>query len=164
VSSLPTTLSAGTTRYGLRRAVADDLPAIVTLLTDDPLGREREATDLEPYRRAFAAVDADPAHLLLAVTDEPDGAGTVVGTLQLTVLPGLSRGGATRLQVEAVRVGAGHRGSGLGTAVLAWAVAEGRRRGCALVQLTTDTSRPGALRFYERLGFTASHVGLKLAL
>jgi hypothetical protein len=96
VSSLPTTLGAGTTRFGLRRAVADDLPAIVTLLTDDPLGQERESTDLEPYRRAFAAVDADPAHLLLAVSDQPDGAGTVVGTPQLTVLPGLSRGGAKR--------------------------------------------------------------------
>ncbi|MGY1633070.1 GNAT family N-acetyltransferase [Geodermatophilus sp. SYSU D01186] len=162
MSTLPTTLRAGDTRFGLRRAVAEDLPAIVTLLTDDPLGRHREGADLEPYRRAFAAVDADPAHLLLVVTQEP--ACAVVGTLQLTVLPGLSRGGATRLQVEGVRVRADHRGSGLGTAVLEWALAEGRRRGCALVQLTTDTSRPDALRFYERLGFAASHVGLKRAL
>ncbi|MGY1823838.1 GNAT family N-acetyltransferase [Geodermatophilus sp. SYSU D00079] len=107
-------------------------------------------------------MDADPAHLLLVVTDHPDDA--VVGTLQLTVLPGLSRGGAPRLQVEAVRVRADHRGSGLGTAMAEWAVAEGRQRGCALVQLTTDTRRPDALRFYERLGFVASHVGLKLPL
>ncbi len=112
------------------------------------------------YRRAFAAVDADPAQLLLAVTHGPD----VVGTAQLTEIPGLSRGGTTRLQVEAVRVRADLRGQGVGAGLFTWAVDEARRRGCGLVQLTTDTRRPGAHRFYERLGFTASHVGFKLQL
>ena len=112
------------------------------------------------YHRAFAVVDADPAQLLLAVTHGLD----VVGTAQLTEIPGLSRGRTTRLQVEAVRVRADLRGQGVGAALFGWAVDEARRRGCALVQLTTDTRRPGAHRFYERLGFTASHVGFKLQL
>ena len=90
-----------------------------------------------------------------------DGA-DVVATLQLSVLPGLSRQGALRGQVEAVRVAAGHRGRGLGAAMLRWAIEEARRRGCALVQLTTDKSRDDAHRFYERLGFVASHQGMKL--
>ena len=144
----------------LRRARPDDLPALLALLADDPLGRGREVADLAPYRTAFAAIDADPAHLL--VVAEHDG--EVVGTLQLTVLPGLARGGALRAQVEAVRVHAEHRGSGLGAALLGWTVDEARRRGCSLVQLTTDRARTDAHRFYERLGFTASHVGYKLAL
>ena len=160
MTSLPTTLTVGDTTVGLRRATADDVPTLVALLTDDPLGRDRESPDLASYRRAFAAVDADPAQLLLAVTHGPD----VVGTAQLTEIPGLSRGGTTRLQVEAVRVRADLRGQGVGAALFTWAVDEARRRGCALVQLTTDTRRPGAHRFYERLGFTASHVGFKLQL
>lgn len=151
------TLDGGVT---LRLARPDDLPALLALLADDPLGRGREVADLAPYRTAFAAIDADPAHLL--VVAEHDGA--VVGTLQLTVLPGLARGGALRAQVEAVRVHAERRSSGLGAAMLGWSVDEARRRGCALVQLTTDKARTDAHRFYERLGFTASHVGYKLAL
>ncbi|SET99549.1 GNAT family N-acetyltransferase [Geodermatophilus poikilotrophus] len=160
MNPLPTTLTAGGTTVGLRRATADDVPALVALLADDPLGRDREGPDLAPYRRAFAAVDADPAQLLLAATHGPD----VVGTAQLTEIPGLSRGGTTRLQVEAVRVRADLRGQGVGAALFRWAVDEARRRGCGLVQLTTDTRRPEAHRFYERLGFTASHVGFKLQL
>ena len=108
MTPLPTTLHTGRTTVGLRRATADDVPALVALLTDDPLGRDRETPDLAPYERAFAAVDADPAQLLLAVTDGPD----VVGTVQLTEIPGLSRGGTTRLQVEAVRVRSDLRGGG----------------------------------------------------
>jgi GNAT superfamily N-acetyltransferase len=160
VTPLPATLATGGTTVGLRRATADDVPALVALLTDDPLGRDRESPDLAPYRRAFAAVDADPAQLLLALTQGPE----VVGTAQLTEIPGLSRGGTTRLQVEAVRVRADLRGQGVGAALFTWAVEEARRRGCGLVQLTTDTRRPEAHRFYERLGFTASHVGFKLQL
>lgn len=146
----------------VRAATADDVPALVALLADDPLGagRERPEEGLAPYLRAFAAVTADPAHLLVVAAEGDD----VVGTLQLSVLPGLSRGGASRGQIEAVRVRADRRGTGLGEALLRWAVAEARRSGCALVQLTTDRSRSGAQRFYERLGFTASHVGYKLAL
>lgn len=146
----------------LRRAVTGDVPALVALLADDPLGAGRETTDgdLAPYRRAFGLVDADPAHVLLVAVEGDD----VVGTLQLTVVPGLARGGALRGQIEAVRVAGVARGRGLGAAMVGWAVAESRRRGCVLVQLTTDKSRTDARRFYERLGFVASHEGMKLAL
>jgi GNAT superfamily N-acetyltransferase len=144
----------------LRRATAGDVPAIVALLTDDPLGAAREGSGLPPYEAAFAAVDADPAHLLVVADD----GGTVVGTLQLSFLPGLSRGGALRAQVEGVRVAAAARGRGLGEAMLRWCADEARRRGAALLQLTTDTRRPGAHRFYERLGYVPSHVGMKLEL
>jgi GNAT superfamily N-acetyltransferase len=146
----------------VRAATAADVPALVALLADDPLGagRERPGEGPAPYLRAFEAIEADPAHLLVVAADGAD----VVGTLQLSVLPGLSRGGALRGQIEAVRVRADRRGAGLGEALLGWAVTEARRRGCVLVQLTTDRSRSGAQRFYERLGFTPSHVGYKLAL
>ncbi|RBY81783.1 GNAT family N-acetyltransferase [Geodermatophilus sp. TF02-6] len=150
----------GSTTVELRRSTADDVPALVALLTDDVLGRDREGADPAPYRRAFAAVDADPAQLLLTVTRGAQ----VVGTMQLTEIPGLSSRGATRLQVEAVRIHRDLRGTGIGTAVFGWVVDEARRRGCALVQLTTDTRRTDAHRFYERLGFVASHVGFKLQL
>ncbi len=144
----------------LRRAAAADLPAIVALLADDPLGATREGADPAPYEAAFAAVDADPAHLLVVADDD----GAAVGTLQLSFLPGLSRGGALRAQVEGVRVAASGRGRGLGEAMLRWCADEARRRGAVLVQLTTDSRRPDAHRFYERLGFVASHVGMKLEL
>ncbi|MGY1729741.1 GNAT family N-acetyltransferase [Geodermatophilus sp. SYSU D01062] len=144
----------------LREATAGDLPAVVALLADDPLGATRESADPVPYERAFAAVAADPAHLLVVAED----AGAVVGTLQLSFVPGLSRGGALRAQVEGVRVAAAARGRGLGEAMLRWCAAESRRRGAALLQLTTDARRPEAHRFYERLGFVPSHVGMKLEL
>ncbi|HEX4221114.1 MAG TPA: GNAT family N-acetyltransferase, partial [Pseudonocardiaceae bacterium] len=103
---------------------------------------------------------SDPnQHLVVA-----DRGGRVVGTLQLTVIPGLSRRGATRTIIEAVRVHADERGAGLGTELIEWAVAESERLGCQLVQLTSDATRVDAHRFYERLGFVASHVGMKLAL
>lgn len=145
----------------LRRAVADDVAPIVRLIADDQLGARREDPgDLTAYLPAFAAIDADPAQLLAVLDD----AGTVVGTMQLTFIPGLSRMGALRCQVEAVRVAASHRGQRLGEQMIRWAVDESVRRGCALVQLTTDKSRADAHRFYERLGFTASHEGFKMAL
>jgi GNAT superfamily N-acetyltransferase len=159
---LPATVTVGGAVVELRRATAADLPALVAMLADDPLGAGREADDgdLTPYRRAFDLVDADPAHVLLVAVDGDD----VVGTLQLSVLPGLARRGASRGQIEAVRVAAAARGRGLGAAMIGWAVEESRRRGCGLVQLTTDKSRTDARRFYERLGFVASHEGMKLAL
>jgi ribosomal protein S18 acetylase RimI-like enzyme len=132
----------------------------VRLLADDPLGRDREGADPAPYGRAFALIDTDPAQLLVVAVDGTE----VVGTLQLSVIPGLSRRGALRAQVEAVRVRSDARGRGIGEAMVRWAIGESRRRGCALVQLTTDVSRTDAHRFYERLGFVPSHVGLKLAL
>ncbi len=116
--------------------------------------------DLAPYLVAFEAVDAGPAHLLVVA----EAAGEVVATRQLTFLPGLARRGALRAQVEAVRVRAEHRGTGLGRAVFAWAVGEARRRRCALAQLTSDQQRPEAHRFCEALGFVASHEGFKLGL
>lgn len=148
----------------LRAAEADDLPAIVRLLAEDQLGASRDgitdAADLQPYLRAFEAVDADPAHLLLVAADSEQ----VVATMQLSFIPGLARRGALRAQIEAVRVRQDYRSNGLGAALIDWAIGESRSRGCALVQLTTDKSRADAHRFYERLGFVASHEGLKLML
>uniref|UniRef100_A0AAU1LUB7 GNAT family N-acetyltransferase n=1 Tax=Streptomyces sp. NBC_00148 TaxID=2903626 RepID=A0AAU1LUB7_9ACTN len=145
----------------IRPAVSADIPAIVAMLADDPLGAQRESPDdLDPYLAAFRRLVDDPnQHLTVAVRQ-----GKVVGTLQLTIVPGLSRRGATRSIVEGVRVHADERGSGLGTQLIQWAVDESRRQGCQLVQLTSDSTRTDAHRFYERLGFTASHVGFKLAL
>ncbi|MFC8532864.1 GNAT family N-acetyltransferase [Streptomyces sp. NPDC057249] len=145
----------------IRRATADDLTEIVALLADDPLGAQRESPDdLVPYRAALRRLADDPhQHVMVAVREEH-----VVGTLQLTVIPGLSRRGATRSVIEGVRIHADERGSGLGTRLIQWAVDESRRQGCQLVQLTSDVSRTDAHRFYERLGFVASHVGFKLAL
>jgi len=159
-TGLPAELLLPSGAARVRRAVRDDVPAIVALLADDVLGAARESADPAPYARAFAAVDADPAHLL--VVAEVDG--EVAGTLQLTVLAGLARRGALRGQLEAVRVAAAHRSSGLGSALVTWAVEEARRRGCAVVQLTTDARRVDAHRFYERLGFERSHLGYKLPL
>lgn len=145
----------------LRRATAGDVRAVVGLIADDQLGATREDPgDLTAYLRAFAAIDADPSQLLVVLDD----GGVVVGTMQLSFIPGLSRGGALRGQVEAVRVAASHRGRRLGEQMVRWAVDESARRGCALVQLTTDKSRADAHRFYERLGFTASHEGFKMSV
>jgi GNAT superfamily N-acetyltransferase len=147
----------------VRRAIEGDVAAIVALLADDPLGAAREDVSMPPadaYTRAFHAIDADPNQYLAVMTDD----GAVVGTLQLTFIAGLSRKGALRGQIEAVRVAAGKRGAGLGQGLFEWAIAECRARGCRTVQLTTDRSRADAHRFYERLGFAASHIGYKLAL
>ncbi|MFC8256675.1 GNAT family N-acetyltransferase [Streptomyces sp. NPDC057291] len=145
----------------IRLAALTDIPAVVALLADDPLGAQRESPDhLAPYRAAFQRLADDPnQHLVVAVRD-----GAVVGTLQLTVIPGLSRRGSTRSIIEGVRVHADERGSGLGTRLIQWAVDESRCQDCQLVQLTSDATRTDAHRFYERLGFVASHVGFKLAL
>jgi GNAT superfamily N-acetyltransferase len=145
----------------IRGAVRDDVPAIVAMLADDPLGAAREDLgDPRTYDAAYDRVVADPGQHLVVAERE----GTVVGTLQLSVIPGLSRRGATRSVIEGVRVARTERGSGLGTELVTWAVEESRRLGCTLVQLTSDASRTDARRFYERLGFVASHVGFKLQL
>ncbi|MCF6376806.1 GNAT family N-acetyltransferase [Nocardioides KLBMP 9356] len=115
---------------------------------------------MRPYVRAFQAVDADPAHLLVVAED----GGRVVATLQLSFIPGLARRGALRAQVEGVRVHPEARNSGLGRALLLWARDEAERRGCALIQLTSDKARSDAHRFYSRLGYVASHEGFKLDL
>jgi GNAT superfamily N-acetyltransferase len=148
--------------FKLRRAVESDVEDIVELLANDAVRRAENLStpeDRGQYLQAFHAIQADPAHLLIVVTDDRD---VVVGTMQLTIIPGMARLGATRLLVEAVRVENNLRGNGLGSAMMRWAIAEGKRRGVALVQLTSDQSRTAAHKFYERLGFTASHVGFKL--
>ena len=151
---------AGTT-FVVERAARRDVPAIVELLRDDRLGTSRELDDLAPYEAAFEAIDRDPNHLLVVVRGD---AGAVVATMQLTLLPGLARGAATRLQIEAVRIADGARGAGLGTALFEWAHDHGRRSGAGLAQLTTDRARGDAHRFYARLGYEASHHGLKRSL
>ncbi|MFF0012850.1 GNAT family N-acetyltransferase [Streptomyces sp. NPDC005374] len=145
----------------IRPATTDDVSEIVAMLADDPLGAQRESPDdLAPYRTALERLSADPnQHLVVATRKD-----RVVGTLQLTVIPGLSRRGATRSIVEGVRIHADERGTGLGTLLIEWAIEESRRQNCQLVQLTSDNTRTDAHRFYERLGFTASHVGFKLPL
>ncbi|HEY6501456.1 MAG TPA: GNAT family N-acetyltransferase [Streptosporangiaceae bacterium] len=152
------------TQVALRRAIRPDLPALVALLAADDLGATRDGirgqADRDAYERAFQAIDQDPAQLLLVA----EARERVVGTLQLSFIPGLSRRGALRAQIESVRVAPTMRGRGLGEALFTWSIAEARRRGCALVQLTTDKTRTDAHRFYDRLGFTASHEGLKLDL
>ncbi|MET2715923.1 GNAT family N-acetyltransferase [Streptomyces harbinensis] len=148
----------------MRYATSEDIPEIVAMLADDPLGAARESTDdPKPYLAAFERISADPhQHLMVAV--RPEAPDTVVGTLQLSVIHGLSRRGASRALIEAVRVHASQRGAGLGGEMIGWAVAEARRRGCAVVQLTSDATRVDAHRFYERLGFEASHLGFKMML
>lgn len=146
-----------------RRATADDVAAIVAMLADDELGRAREAPDPpldQAYAAAFAAVDRDP-NQLLAVAVVGDA---VVGTLQLTFIPGLSHRGAWRGEVEGVRIATDRRGTGLGRRLLEWAVAECRARGCRIVQLTSNNARLDAHRFYVGLGFQQSHTGFKLML
>ncbi|WP_019171537.1 GNAT family N-acetyltransferase [Pseudaminobacter salicylatoxidans] len=146
-----------------RRAREADLPAIVAMLADDELGKLREDTGLplaQGYLAAFEAIDSDP-NQYLAVATEGDA---IVGTLQLTFIAGLSRKGALRGQIEAVRVAASHRSKGVGQKMFEWAIDECRARGCILVQLTTDRDRLDAHRFYDRLGFEPSHLGYKLKL
>ncbi|MDE3721316.1 GNAT family N-acetyltransferase [Nocardiopsis sp. N85] len=143
------------------RARFEDVPAIIALLAADPLGAARESPDdPDAYRKAFEDIDSDP-NQFLAVARRGE---RVVGTLQLTFVPGLSRRGSLRAQVEAVRVDEGERGGGLGTALMEWVEREARARGAVLLQLTSDREREDAHRFYERLGHTASHLGFKKRL
>lgn len=148
------------TGYAIRRATAADLPAIVALLADDALGKTREAPGDPCYAEAFAAIAADP-NQLLAVVEE---GGEIVGCLQLSFIPGLSLKGMRRGQIESVRIAAARRGGGLGRKMIEWAIDECRRRGCGLVQLTMNKTRKDALRFYQSLGFEATHEGFKLML
>jgi GNAT superfamily N-acetyltransferase len=144
-----------------REAVRADLPAILTLLVDDVLGKARDVAVVDDaYEQAFADIDADPRNLLVVAEHDAD----IVACLQITYIPGLGRHGAERALVEAVRVRSDRRGQGLGAELMTWVIERARQRGCALVQLTTDKSRLDAHRFYERLGFVASHEGMKLTL
>ncbi|GAB2175583.1 N-acetyltransferase family protein [Dongia sp. agr-C8] len=144
----------------VRKAGRADLPAIVAMLADDVLGQSREAPGDPAYAEAFAAMERD-ANQFPAVLEED---GEIVGYLQLTFIPGLSLKGMLRGQIESVRIASSRRGQGLGHVLLQWAIAECRRRGCGMVQLAMNKSRDDTLRFYQALGFVASHEGLKLSL
>ena len=145
----------------IRPARRDDVGAIVAMLADDPLGsgRERIEDPLPPsYLRAFEAVEKDP-NIQLVVAEE---GGAVIGCLQLCILPGLSSQGASRALVEDVRVASHRRSRGIGEQLVQWAIAQARTRQCRLVELLTHNTRVDAQRFYKRLGFAPSHVGMTL--
>ncbi len=147
----------------IRPATRDDVPEIVRLLADDPLGNQRENPRKplpRPYYDAFLEIDRD-LHNELVVAEVK---GEVVGTLYLTFIPYLTYLGGKRAQIEAVRVDRNYRGHGVGGKLFEWAILRAREENCHLVQLTTNKTRSDARRFYERLGFVASHVGMKLEL
>ena len=144
----------------IRRATAEDVPAIVALLADDDLGKTREVPGDPCYAEAFAAIAADTNQFLAVVDDD----GEIAGCLQLSFIPGLSLKGMWRGQIESVRIAASRRGQGLGHVMIDWAIGECRRRGCGLVQLTMNKTRKDSHRFYESLGFVATHEGFKLTL
>ena len=146
-----------------RRALRDDVPEIVRLLADDVLGAKREEYRLplpDSYYAAFDAIERDSNNEIIIAELH----GRLVGVLQITYIPYLTRRGSWRALLEGVRVDAAARGGGLGRRLIGFAVERARRRGCSLVQLTSDKSRRDALRFYQSLGFVASHEGLKLDL
>ena len=154
-------LPLGDRVYRVQRAGRADVPALVALLSDDEIGRTREGAEMARYEEAYDAIARDSAHYLAVVRAEDD---RIIGTMQLTIIPGLSRGGTARLQIEGVRVAATERSHGVGTAMLEWAHDHGRHRGATLVQVTTDRARERAQAFYARLGYDSSHVGFKRAL
>lgn len=145
-----------------RKAHIEDLSQIVEMLASDTLGKLREdfRTPLpEPYLQAFRQIDQDPNQELIVVEDEFQ---EIIGTLQLTFIPYLTYQGGIRAQIEAVRIHQDHRGKGLGETLFRWAIQRAKEKGAHLIQLTTDKKRPDAIRFYEKLGFRASHEGMKL--
>ncbi|WP_109591426.1 GNAT family N-acetyltransferase [Actinoplanes xinjiangensis] len=149
----------------IRIATRADVPAVLSLLADDHISRDRgfgvvpESVDAAVWA-AFEAIDADDRNELIVAVDGDE----VIGTCQLTFIPGLSRNGAERMLIEAVRIDVGRRGQGLGGELIRWTIERARERGCAIVQLTTDKRRTDAHRFYTALGFEASHEGMKLLL
>jgi GNAT superfamily N-acetyltransferase len=148
----------------LRIAKFKDLPALVNLLSDDPLGKLREnpSLPLDPaYETAFRAIAADPNNELIVLANEED---EVMGMLQLTWLPSLTYIGKWRAQIEGVRIDSRIRGRGFGKRMFEWAIQRAKEKGCCLVQLTTDKKRPMAHKFYEALGFKSTHEGMKLNL
>jgi ribosomal protein S18 acetylase RimI-like enzyme len=146
-----------------RQAVLDDLPYIVDMLSDDPLGARRERFEVplpDSYFAAFEAIDTNPLNELIVATNE----GTVVGVLQLTFIPNISSQGGWRALIEGVRVSADYRNQGIGRKLFEYAINRAKEKGCHMVQLTMDKQRTEAHRFYQSLGFQASHEGFKLHL
>lgn len=146
-----------------REATRKDLPEIVRLLSDDPLGSQREVNTSplpKTYYSAFEAIERDSNNELVVA----ELSGLVVGMLQLTFIPYVSYCGSWRALIEGVRVDHKFRSRGIGQKLISWAVERSNERDCRVVQLTSDRARPEAIRFYERLGFVASHEGLKLHL
>ena len=147
----------------VRAATRADVPVIVRLLADDALGSQRELIEepvAEVYLRAFDEMADQPGNeILVAIKDDE-----VIGCLQLTIITGLSRRGMRRAQIEGVRVSSKHRGAKVGEQLVLHAISRATEAGCGLMQLTSDISRVDAKRFYERLGFQATHVGMKLSL
>ncbi len=146
-----------------RQAEEKDLNQLVVMLSDDALGAEREDTSrpLNPkYIRAFEQIARDPNNEVIVI----EHSGQPVGMMQLTFIPSLTHVGSWRCQIEGVRIRSDYRGQGLGKRMLAWAIARARERGCRLAQLTSDKQRPDALRFYEKMGFEATHEGFKRKL
>lgn len=144
-----------------RTALHDDLPSIIALLSDDTLGAAREGNEYEAaYHAAFMAIQAQSGNSLIVAEHQDQ----IIGVLQLTLIPGLSRGGMLRAQIESVRVSSQHRGLRVGRKLLEYAIEQARSAGCGMVQLTSDKQRIDALRFYEGLGFKPSHEGFKLML
>jgi GNAT superfamily N-acetyltransferase len=145
-------------RVLIRKAALEDVGTILALLKDDDLGKLSESDDCKIYEGAFHAISNDPNQILaVAILDA-----NVVGCLQITFIPGLSRRGMWRGQIEAVRVARSLRGNGVGTLLLEWAKDTCRDRGCGMMQLLADGSRVDAHRFYESLGFKGSHLGFRL--
>ena len=147
-----------------RPAQVDDLPLLVQMLADDPLGKQREDFRIplpQSYSTAFQQIDQDPNQELMVFLDAE---ANIAGMFQLSFLPYLTYRGGTRAQMEGVRIRKDLRGQGLGTQVFNWAIQRAKERGAHVLQLTTDKKRPDALRFYEKLGFVASHEGMKLHL
>jgi len=142
-----------------RKAKIDDLPIIVQLLLDDGLGAKREScNDLEPYLKAFNLIDKDSAQMLvvMCILDK------IIGTCHLTLMPSLTFQGSMRLNIEAVRVDSNLRGSGYGEKLIRWAISYGKTHGASIIQLSTNKERKKAKNFYEKIGFLASHEGMKL--
>ncbi|MET3648644.1 GNAT family N-acetyltransferase [Phyllobacterium ifriqiyense] len=146
-----------------RKAVQTDLRTLILLLADDELGQSRETVSdpiADCYIRALKAIEEDQNQLLVAVVEDDQ----IIGCMQLSYIPGLSRSGMWRGQIESVRIAPSHRCRGIGHRMIEWAIENFRERGCGLVQLTSDKTRPDALRFYSSLGFAPTHEGFKLSL
>lgn len=146
--------------YKIRKALVEDLPAIIQMLADDDLGNKREdVNNFSKYLSAFIRINSDPNQELMVMTDYRQH---VVGTFQLTMISYLTYQGGVRAQIEAVRVHKDYRGNGLGKKMFEWAIERAKANGAHLIQLTTDKQRPEALDFYKSIGFIDSHEGMKL--